>query len=134
MTDAETPAGLVFTTSVKTEEQRKLTPFELDGVQLSAHKPKDSVALWISRMLVDEDDISAVVGGYEKFMHYVFPAETRAIVMGRLEDADDDFDLDEVNQILTQLFTVWGVIDEDGKPVDNSPKPARTARKSAAHR
>lgn len=125
MPDAVTPSGLVFKTAAKTEEDRKLTPFELDGEQLYAHKPKDSVALWISRMLVDEDDISAVVGGYEKFVHYVFPAETRTHIMGRLEDADDDFDLDEVNQILTGLFTVWGVIDEDGNPVDGAPKSAR---------
>lgn len=120
-----TPADLVFTTSAKTGAETQLTPFTLDGEQLQAHKPKDAVAFWIRRILVDEDDIEAVVGGYEKFIHYVFPADTRTRLLARLEDVDDDFDISDMNVLLMQLFTTWGVIDEEGNPVTSEPKPAR---------
>lgn len=127
MTAAETttPADLVFTTKPKSDEEKKLTQFELDGEALFAHKPKDSVALWIRKILVDETDIQAVVGGYEKFIHYVFPEETRVRLFARLEDPDDLLDVDDINLLMNNLFVAWGVIDKDGNPVDNSPKPAR---------
>lgn len=126
-----TPNDLVFTTKKKTDEEAQLTAFTLDGEDLQAHKPKDSVALWIRKILVDQDDLIAVVGGFEKFIHYVFPTATRDRIFARLEDPDDDYDITDLNALLDQLFKVWGVIDEDGNAIDLSPKPAR---KRAAQR
>ena len=124
MTDG-VPGDLVFTTKAKTEEERPTTTFQLDSEQLVAHRPKDSVALWIRKILVNEDDIEAVVGGYEKFLHYLFPPETRDRLFARLEDVDDEFDLNDLNAVITGLFEAWGVIDENGQPVKQEPKRAR---------
>lgn len=128
MTEA-VPTELIFTTAPKTEEggtARAVTEFRLDGELLRAHRPKDSMALWIINVMGKQDDDAVMVGAYSKLISSLFDRATRDHIFARLEDPADDFDISDTNALILNLFKVWGYLDEDGKPVEKRrPKPAR---------
>ncbi len=115
--------------SPKREKER--TSILLDGEQLWARRPKAAKLIEIMRMVNMEDSTDpSNVDALDEFLDQVMEPDTAARLRERMDDADDDFDIDTLVVIMEGLQETWSA-----RPTGSgSASPAPPARKRSARR
>lgn len=104
-----------FTTEKKTSDDRPVETFELDGTTLSARKPKTFAYLGL--IAANDGEGAAAAQGALTFMEESLIPESREHLLKRLKDPDDDFDIDDLVEILNWVVDVFT---EDERPTGRS--------------
>lgn len=86
-------------------------PFYLgdDDTVLTGTRPKQAVLLRIVGAMGDDSDPMAQAAAFDQFLDKVLDGDSVAHLRGRMEDDDDDLDLDHplVVQMFETLIGVW---------------------------
>lgn len=104
-----------FTTEPKNSDERPTESFELDGATLTARKPKTYAYLGL--VDANEGDGTAAAQGALAFMNDSLVAESREHLAKRLKDPDDDFDVEQLVEILNWIVDVFT---EEERPTGRS--------------
>lgn len=102
MTGAENDE-LEFTTKPKARDVRTFT---IDGHPVTATKPKDAFIKTMGLMEGGGSDL-AKLEAIDLWLERVFDTASAAHLKARLDDADDDFDLEDMGQVNAKLLEVW---------------------------
>lgn len=99
------PNVLEFKTPEKNDRPWQL--MTVDGHPVHVREPKSAYFLTMAQQMIQGDDEQQVTGTNEILMK-VFDEEARTHLQARLADDDDDFDTDELGDILNRLQEHWG--------------------------
>lgn len=119
-----------FSTDSKTSADRKVIDFDLDGDTLYARRPKTNAFLALAEYQ-NNDDPYAQIRGVRTFMEECLIPDSRGIIQERLDDPDDDFDLDDIIPIINWLIEELSTR-PTGRPTASSGRPRRTGNRSTA--
>ena len=108
-------------------------PFQLagDDTIYEARRPKIAVLLRCVKALGDDQDELAQVAAFDDLLDRILEPESAAALRERLEDDDDDLDLDSpgIANMFQTLVGLWY-----GRPTGRRPasrrSPSRTGRRS----
>lgn len=109
---------------------RKVLDFELDGETLYARRPKTNAFLALADF-ADSDDAYVQIRGVRTFMEECLIPESRGVIQERLDDPDDEFDLDDIVPIINWLIEEMSAR-PTGRPTASSGRPKRTGNRSTA--
>lgn len=106
-----------------------------DPTIYQARRPKMAVLLTMANALMDDGDPIKQAAAFDGLMAKILEPESEAALRARLEDPDDDLDLDSPN-IETMFRTLVGLWygRPTGKPAGSPRSPSRTGRRSTARR
>lgn len=113
-----------FTTAVKKEAskqsgKRESIEFKQDGETLKAFRPDDNqFALLFAAVGLGSNGTDGVAGTIN-FLLSVLDSQSKAYVSRRLLDPEDDFGMEEVQQIMFGLIEEWS-----GRPFESSSDSA----------
>lgn len=123
-----------FTTEKTDDEERPLVEFEFDGHMLTARKPK--TAAFVALVRVNDDDGAESANGVMRFVRDSLTPESRAYLMKRLDDPDDDLDVENlvplVNWVVEEFTGEEGNERPTGPSNGSSPQRRRTGSTSTA--
>jgi hypothetical protein len=124
--------ALVVTTEAGIRK-RELTPFEVDGEVFYAVKPKGGMMLNLAvraNMVGDEMAQAQLV---DDFLTMIMDSESGSEdrLRERLDDPDDNFDVDHLTIIINGLQAVWGK-GQSTKSPRSSARRRRTGPRSTA--
>jgi hypothetical protein len=132
-----------FTTAIKEhseeeEEDEGRLEFDLDGETLVAYKPtEEQFALLMQATSRYNSMADAVAGGLD-FFHAVLEPDSAAHIRVRLFDRNDDFGIEEVEQIIEWMVEEWTgrpTVRRSGatrSPRSTGPASSRGTRKSTS--
>lgn len=134
MTDPDLPAvapGLDIT-STRTEAGA-LTPFKVDGELYYAKRPKGGQLMALARGMQDADNMTEIeqVQILDSFLDLCLDADTAAALRDRMEDPEDNFDVDDLIPLIDALQAVWGK-GPAARPRSSSSRRRTTGRASTA--
>lgn len=108
-----------FTTAVRAAEEREhedyAYPFVVDGRELVAYRPTDGQSAILMAAAGRFTSLTDKIAGAIDFFVSVMDEESRDYLVGRLLDRDDDFGMEEVEEILEWLTEEW-----TGRPTKSS--------------
>ena len=124
--DATPPTAHAFETKAK---PRPTTVFTLDGKALSATKPKDAFTVKLGGLATGTPQQQ--IEANDLLLDRVFDEKSAKHLRKRLDDDDDDFDMDDMGNIVKWLLEGWS--DRPTGRSGGSPKGSkRTGRRSTA--
>lgn len=123
MTDTPIPDDLVFTTRGPGDEEDAppgppVVMFTLDGEVLTAHRPKQAALVLLARAGSARSGAADKIDAVARFLDLALEEDSRAHVLGRLEDPKDEFGWGEIADIVYALAGRWA-------PESEQPKLAR---------
>lgn len=106
-----------------------------DDTVLVALRPPLAVMLTMIESLTDETNVLAQAASFNRLITEVFPDESEAYLRGRLEDRDDELDLD--HPLFVEMFQTFVAIwypgaGPTGGRRGSSASSARTGKRSTA--
>lgn len=134
-TETEEPVVLQFAGA---ETDRDTTndhvPFQLaddDTTTYHARRPKMAILLKVATALNDDSDPIKQAGSFHDLIGRVLEPESAEALHARLEDEDDDLDLDSpgIENMFKTLVGLW-YGGPTGKPRASRSSPSRTGRRS----
>lgn len=116
--------GMDFTSAPR-EVTRTL--FRIDGEDFYAVKPKAGVlmGLMLDGQAAEGGDEMAQVRIIEAFIDTTLEPDSGDRIRARLEDPDDDFDVDTLAEVITALQGAWG-----RRPTTPSRRSSRSPRRT----
>lgn len=127
------PNVLDFTTPDKGTNARPWQQMTLDGHPVMVRQPKNSFWLGMAERMTDEDPMTQMAAANE-FLFTVFDEASREHIKARLDDDEDDFDVDELGEVLTKLQGVWGKDRGGSRSGSQGSSRGRTTRSTARRR
>jgi hypothetical protein len=113
------------------ERTRVTTTVDLDGETLHAIMPKAGQMLAMTRAIEGLPDDLAEMKLIDSFLELCLDEPSRDRLRERLDDPEDDFDLDTLTDLMNQLKEVWADR-PTGPSTASSQRPRRTGRASTA--
>lgn len=113
------------------ERARVLTTVDLDGETLHAVKPKGGQMLAMARAIEGLPDDLAEMKLIDSFLELCMDEPSRDRLRERLDDPEDDFDLDTLTELMDRLKEAWADR-PTGPSRSSSPPRKRTGRASTA--
>jgi hypothetical protein len=110
------------------DEERDVYRFTIDGVECTAHRPKDGQFAVLMATTGRHSSVMEQIAGFTNFFVAVLDEQSHSYVVSRLLDSDDDFGLDEMQQIMSWLVEEWG-----GRPTQ-SPSVSTPSRQNGGRR
>lgn len=121
-----------FSTSEPSSDRLKIVDFELDGEKLSARRPKTAAFLALADTQDSQNPIDQV-RAVKVFMDECLVPDSRDHIQDRLDDPDDEFDLDDIVPIINWLIEELSTTSRPtGRPTASSGRPKRTGSRSTA--
>jgi len=113
-----------FTTEPSTD-RLETVEFHLDGIRLFARKPKSVSFIGLTDTM-EMDGVDAIKGTL-RFMDEALLPESRDHIQARLDDPDDDFDVDNVVPILN-----WVIEEFTNRPTGRPSPPPQPRRRTGS--
>jgi hypothetical protein len=114
MTDI--PDNLVFTTTAEAEPEQTFGPAEvrflLDGVELTAHRPKQAALVMLARAGAARSKLEDQIDAVARFLDLSLDDESQKHVLSRLEDPEDHFGWGHIADIVYGLAEQWASPDK----------------------
>lgn len=126
--DHEDTSVLDFQTPDRHDERAWQT-MTLDGVPLQVRKPKGAFFVQLATKMGGSE--LAQAAAVDEVLDKVFDDESREHVRARLDDDEDDFDVEEFGAILQRLRSVWGK-GRGGSASGSKSQPRKSGRRSTA--
>lgn len=102
-------------------------------VLLTAYKPKAAILLPIASLLNNaKHDELAEAQAIDMFLDMVLAAESRDYIKGRLNDPEDDLDVDDLTPIIEWLQGQWSER-PTGSRAGSSPRSRTNGKRSTDH-
>lgn len=112
-------------------EAGTLTPFKVDDEMFMARRPKGGQLLAMTRGVTNMDALDDLGQAHliDDFLDICMEADTADRLRERMEDPEDNFDVDDLAAIVQALQAVWGK-GRPGRSGTSSRQPRRTGRSS----
>lgn len=124
------PVVLDFTTPEKDERPWEL--MTLDGHPVMVREPKSAYFLDVATRVTDPDE-EVQLKATNDILFNVFDADSRAHIKERLANDTDDFDLDELGDVVNRLQEHWGK-GRGGSAKKSAASSSRRTTRSTARR
>lgn len=116
--------GTVKDFTTPTKDSRPTVEFTIDGDKVRAVQPKGAFLLDLAALSASASELeqSRVI---TLFVDKVFDADSKALIHDRLNDDDDDFDVDDLTPVIHWLQELW-----TGRPTGPPSASRRRSQKS----
>lgn len=115
-----------FTTAVELAvagEEEEPIEFSLDGVLVTAYKPKDGQYAMLMTSYGKYASTGETIAGVINFFVGILDEDSQSYITGRLLDRNDSFGLDQVQEIISWLSEEWS-----GRPTKSSAASTRSRK------
>lgn len=101
--------------AAENEEDEKVYPFKVDGVECRAYRPKDGQLAILIATNTRHSTMEEKMAGLINFFVAVLDDESHSYVVNRLLDRRDSFGIEQINSIFEWLMGEW-----TGRPTQSS--------------
>jgi len=103
--------------------------FKVDGQRLVAHQPSDGQIIYLMANTAKNSSMQQQVAGAINFFTAVLDEKSKPYVIDRLLDYEDDFGIEQVQDIMEFLIEEWS----GGRPT-KSPSASSQSRRSGGQK
>lgn len=128
----ETPLlDLDTTDRAKPKQARDWQPVKVDGELLHVRRPKGAFFIALANRMASGSELEQAAA-MDDVLGKVFDEESAKHLRARLDDEEDEFDVDDVGMILTRLRELWSRGRPTGSASGSRPPRRRSGGPSTA--